>query len=207
MAIKLEVSYHSRISRSSLRLPDYDYSLPGAYFVTLVTSLREHLFGEIKDGEVRLNDMGKIVWEVWRSLPIRYPNISLDEAVVMPNHFHGIVIIEEKPVAAIQSEPVAAIHELPLRRELPSPQQTDETLRLARRKMLLPKIIGYLKMNSAKRVNILFHCPGTHIWQRNYYEHIVRNDRAFNAIRYYIQSNPARWETDEENRSKTPLTA
>jgi putative transposase len=187
----------SRISRSSLRLPEHDYSLPGTYFVTLVTSRREHLFGEIKDGGVRLNDNGKIVWEVWRSLPIRYPNISLDEAVVMPNHFHGIVIIEKSPI-------VAAIHELPLRRELtqrelPSPQQTDETFRLARRKMLLPKIIGYLKMNSAKRVNIRLHCPGTHIWQRNYYEYIVRNDRAFNAIRYYIQSNPVQWETDEEN--------
>jgi hypothetical protein len=77
-----------RPSRHSLRLPDHDYSQPGAYFVTMVTWRREHLLGEIVDGEMRPNGAGKILWEIWQSLPARYPNISLDEAVVMPNHFH-----------------------------------------------------------------------------------------------------------------------
>jgi len=176
----------SRLSRQSLRLPDYDYSQPGAYFVTMVTYQREHLFGKITNGEMRLDDAGKIVWEVWQSLPGRYPNISLDEAVVMPNHFHGIVIIEENPVA------VAAIHEF-------SPH-TKESYRLARRRMTIPMIIGYLKMNSAKYINILLNSSGVPIWQRNYYERIVRNDQAYNAIHRYIHSNPASWDTDEENR-------
>jgi putative transposase len=187
----------SRLSRRSLRLPDYDYSQPGAYFVTLVTYQLEHLFGDFTDGEMRQNIAGKIVWEVWQSLPSRYPNISLDEAVVMPNHFHGIVIIEENPVvdavAAIHvAIHVAAIHELPL---LPLPLP-----RLTRRRMLIPLVVGYFKMNSAKRINILLDNSGVPIWQRNYYERIVRNDQAYNAIRQYIHSNPVSWNTDEENR-------
>ena len=91
----------SRLSRHSLRLPDFDYSQPGAYFITMVTYKRQPLFGAITDGEMFPNDAGKIVWEVWKLLPGRYPNISLDEAVVMPNHFHGIVIIEENPVGVV----------------------------------------------------------------------------------------------------------
>jgi REP element-mobilizing transposase RayT len=196
----------SRPSRRSLRLPDYDYSQPGAYFVTMVTYQREHLFGKITNSEMRLNDAGKIVWEIWQSLPKRYPHISLDEAVVMPNHFHGIVIIEENPVGTIHE--LSLRDELPLRDELLEPvarihefsPQTKESYRLARRRMLIPLVIGYLKMNSAKRINILLNSSGVPIWQRNYYERIVRNDQAYNAIRQYIHSNPASWDADEENR-------
>jgi hypothetical protein len=89
--------------RRSIRMPGYDYSQPGAYFVTLVTHGRECLFGEIENSEMHLNDAGRIVWDIWNSLPARYPQIALGAAVVMPNHFHGIVTIE-----------VGAIHELPL---------------------------------------------------------------------------------------------
>ncbi len=205
-------------SRRSLRLPDYDYSRPGAYFVTMVTFQREHLFGEIKDGEMHKNVAGKIVWEIWQSLPSRYPNISLDEAVVMPNHFHGIVVIEENPVDEAGE---AAIHELPPPwdelpppwdefpppwDELPPPwdelpkQPDKESYRLARRKMLLPLVMGYFKMNSAKRINILLNSSGVPIWQRNYYERIVRNGPAYNSIRQYIRSNPTSWNKDKENR-------
>ena len=166
----------------------------------MVTHQREHLFGEIVNGEMRLNEAGKIVWEVWQSLPGRYPNISLDEAVVMPNHFHGIVIVEETPGAAI--------HELPLRGDLPlrdelhksPPPEDREAYRLARRRMTIPLVIGYLKMNSAKRINLLLNCSGVPVWQRNYYERIVRDDPAYKAIRYYIQMNPANWDNDKENR-------
>ena len=89
--------------RRSIRLPDYDYSQPGAYFITIVTRGRECLFGEIKEGEMQLSNAGQIVWDVWNSLPARYPQTGLGTAQVMPNHFHGIIII-----------PVGAIHELPL---------------------------------------------------------------------------------------------
>ena len=179
----------SRPSRHSLRLPDYDYSQPGTYFVTLVTYQREPLFGEIKAGEMIQNDAGRIVWDIWRSLPNHFPNVGLEEAVVMPNHFHEIVAIVEAAAAV----PVRAIHELPL--QVPE----AEANRLGRRRMLLPMMIGYFKMNSAKRINILLGSSGVPVWQRNYYERIVRDNKAYESIRHYIQTNPANWGADKEN--------
>ncbi len=170
-----------------MRLPDHDYSQPGVYFITVVTRGRECLFGEIKDGEMRLNDAGQIVWDVWNSLPARYPQIALGAAVVMPNHFHGNVII---PVGAIpvRAVPVRAIHESPLRE---------------RRRMTLPLVVGYFKMNSAKRINEILGAQGIPVWQRNYYEHIIRDDEEYNRIHLYIEANVDNWATDDENTAKS----
>ena len=170
--------------RRSIRVPDYNYSQPGAYFITIVTWRRECLFGEIKDGEMKLNKAGQIVWNVWNSLPARYPQIGLGAAVVMPNHFHGIIEIHN-PVGVI---PVRAIHELPLREQ-----------RLTRRRMTIPLAVGYFKMNSAKRVNKILNSEGIPVWQRNYYEHIIRDDEDHNRIHLYIESNVDNWVKDEEN--------
>ena len=169
-------------NRRSIRLSDYDYSQPGAYFITLVTRRRENLFGEIKDGEIRLNKAGIILWGVWNCLPGRFPQIALDAAAVMPNHFHGIMIINE-PVHV----PVRVIHESPLRE---------------RRRMTLPLMVGYFKMNTSKRINILLNSQGIPVWQRNYYEHIIRDDDDHNRIHYYIESNIDNWATDDENPAK-----
>ena len=170
--------------RRSIRVPDYDYSQPGAYFITIVAWRRECLFGEIKVGEMRLNETGQVVWNVWNSLPARYPQITMGMAVVMPNHFHGIVEIHE-PVGAI---PVRAIHELPLR-----------VRRETRRRMTLPLVVGYFKMNTAKRINKILNSEGIPVWQRNYYEHIIRDDQEHNRIHLYIESNVDNWVNDEEN--------
>ena len=173
--------------RRSIRLPGYDYSQPGAYFITIVTRGRECLFGEIKDGEMQLIQAGQIVWDVWNSLPARYPQIGLGTAQIMPNHFHGIIII-----------PVRAIHELPLQ-GLPlqgSPLQE-------RRRMTIPLVVGYFKMNTAKRINKILDAEGIPVWQRNYYEHIIRNDAEYNRIHVYIESNPANWVTDDEHPAKS----
>jgi putative transposase len=177
--------YHRR----SIRLPEYDYSQAGAYFVTMVTSRRECLFGEIRDGKMNLNKAGQIVLDVWNSLPARYPMITLGTAVVMPNHFHGIII-----VGAIHESPVGVIHELPLPDE---PQS-----RAQRRRMTLPLVVGYFKMNSAKQINKLLNSTGVPVWQRNYYEHIIRNDDEHNCIHFYIESNIDNWSTDDENPIK-----
>lgn len=167
--------------RRSIRLPEYDYSQPGVYFITIVTRRRECLFGEIKDGEMHLNDAGQIVWDVWNSLPARYPQIALGTAVVMPNHFHGNVIIN--------AIPVGAIHESPLRE---------------RRRMTLPLVVGYFKMNTAKRINEILGSQGIPVWQRNYYEHIIRNDKEYNRIHLYIEANVYNWFNDEENPIQHP---
>ena len=166
--------------RRSIRLADHDYSGPGAYFITIVTRGRECLFGEIKNGKMHLNDSGQIVWDVWNSLLKRYPQIELGTAQVMPNHFHGIIMI-----------PVRAIHELPLQGS-PTPPLRD------RRRMTIPIVVGYFKMNSAKQINKILGSEGIPVWQRNYYEHIIRNDAEFNRIHLYIESNAANWVMDDE---------
>jgi REP element-mobilizing transposase RayT len=128
-----------------------------------------------------LNELGKIVEEEWLRTPSIRPQIELDEYIIMPNHIHGIVIINDSTVGAI--------HESPLQRDTKS----------RRRKMLLPKIIGRFKMTSAKRANLLRNTPGLSLWQRNYYEHIVRSEADLHRIRQYIQNNPLQWALDEEN--------
>jgi REP element-mobilizing transposase RayT len=174
-------------SRQSLRVPGYDYSQEGAYFITLVTRGRECLFGDIRDGQLHMNDAGKIVWDTWNTLPARYPQLELGMATVMPNHFHGIVLVN--PVGVVHEPPlVAAIHELPLR-----------SSRAERRRMTLPLVVGYFKMNSAKRINLLLDSSGIPVWQRNYYEYIIRDDEEHNRIYNYIEVNAENWEMDEEN--------
>jgi putative transposase len=180
--VKYEPQKHHR---RSIRIPDYDYSQPGAYFITLVIHGREAMFGEIKDGEIHLNEAGRIVWEVWNSLPTRYPQIGVGTSSIMPNHFHGIINIHPTPPS------VGAIHELPL----PKAGITQ----VERRRMTLPLVIGYFKMNTAKRINLLRGQEGVPVWQRNYYEHIIRDEQEYNRIHQYIESNVSNWEMDDEN--------
>jgi len=168
---------------NTLRHPAADYSDPGAYFVTLCTQNREPLFGEVNAGKLQGNDFSRIVWELWLSLPERFPQISIDAAIVMPDHFHGIIVIHENP-HTVEAESVGVIHELPLRQK--------------RRLMTIPLIIGYLKMNTAKHINLLRKTPGERLWQRGYYDRIVRLDREYDSIVEYILTNPLRWGLDKD---------
>ena len=172
-------SYHRR----SIRLPGYDYSLNGSYFVTVCSHDKKCVFGHIGDNKMVLNNIGLLVEKQWLALPEKYTNISLDAYVVMPNHFHGIVTIDN-PVAYRNIS--GAIHELPLHANL-----------YERRPMLLSKIIGYFKMNSAKQINIIQNTQGQPVWQRNYYEHVIRNEKSIQTIYDYIQHNPENWEKDK----------
>lgn len=135
-----------------------------------------------------LNQFGEIVLEYWNSLTGRYTNIELDKFVVMPNHIHGIIKIIDG---------VGAIHELPLQGKDCTNQQIE------RRIMLIPKAIGYFKMNAAKQINRLRNTAGIPFWQNNYYEHIIRNVDKLNKIREYIQNNPLKWHLDRENPERT----
>ncbi|HUI29162.1 MAG TPA: transposase [Candidatus Acidoferrales bacterium] len=171
-------------------MKDYDYSTEGGYFVTMCVQNRECLFGEIVDSEMKTNRFGEIVRECWDDIPKRYQNVAIDEFVVMPDHVHGIIIIEDSG---------GAIHELPRleQRKDELPRQTDKMMQ--RRQMLLPKIIGRFKMNSAKRINEIRNSPGERVWQRDYYEHVIRNEGELIRIREYISNNPARWLQDEKS--------
>ena len=181
--------------RRSIRLQSYDYSSPGEYFVTICIQDRRPLFGDVVDGEMRLNRLGRIAWERWYQIPDRFKNVTLDVFVVMPNHVHGII--------GIESNPVAAIHELQQRGANPENRDdlkfNSEEYRKRRRQMLLPKIIGWYKMNVSKQANIIIKKTGNRFWQRNYYEHIIRDDQALNRIRNYIIHNPSKWERDRNN--------
>ena len=177
------MNYNSDIHhRRSIRLKGYDYSQSGAYFVTVCTQNRECLFGEIVAGEMVLNEFGKIVADEWIKTGEIRDEIELDAWVVMPNHFHGIVIIRrgDRPVAPTPVAPTPA--------PLSGPR---------------PKSIGSLmsgfKSAVTKRINEIRKTPGISVWQRNYYEHIIRNEKSLENIRNYIIHNPAQWEEDENN--------
>jgi REP element-mobilizing transposase RayT len=173
--------------RRSIRLKGYDYSGAGAYFVTLCTRNCESLFGEIVKGEMVPSELGQIVLRYCEKLAVRYSHAELDAFVLMPNHVHGIIVMAD--VRQIHdARAVGAIHELPL-----------PNRRLHRRRMLIPRIVGWFKMNTARRINEQRHTPGLPVWQRNYFEHIIRNEDGLNLIREYIFNNPLRWHLDREN--------
>lgn len=163
--------------RTSLRPPSYDYSQVGAYFVTAVVRGRVPIFGEVTGEEVELREFGEIVEHAWLDLPNHYEHISLDEFIVMPDHVHGVIVIsdgEANGVGAIHT----TIYYVPLR---------------TRRTMLLPKLLGRFKMASAKQINQKRGASGTPVWQRGYFDHVIRNEDDLNQIRDYIRTNPLRW--------------
>ena len=157
--------------RRSIRLKAYDYSQAGAYFVTVCTHGRVCLFGEVINGEARLNSRGDIVADTWRGLPRYYPNVVLDAFVLMPNHVHGVVLLADDPDGELGTG------------LKPAPTE---------RRYALSEIVRAFKTFSARRVNALADLRGTSVWQRNYYEHVVRNETDLNRIREYIAGNPAR---------------
>ena len=199
----------TKYNRQSIRLPEYDYSLPGEYFITICIHDRECLLGEIIDGAMFMNENGKCVDQFWHTLTSHYKELTLGEWVVMPNHVHGILIIND--VGAIHELPLHELpqHELP-QHELPQHELPQHELSFnddfslnnskeKRRKMLLPKIMGRLKMNSSKQINIFRQTSGNRVWQRDYFEHIIRNGKSYNEIEHYIRSNPLNWVNDKEN--------
>ena len=173
-------------NRQSIRLAGFNYSQPGVYFITLVAHTRENLFGEIKNGGMRLNEYGEIVKKTWNDLPNHVGNIALDEFTIMPNHVHGIIMI-----VGAGSKPA---HAGPVKRAGFEPPLT-----VTKKKHALPEIIRQYKTFSARRINQIRKTPGQTIWQRNYYEHVVRDENDLFGIRKYVRDNPVNWESDEEN--------
>jgi len=156
--------------RRSIRLAGYDYSQCGAYFVTVCAANRECLFGDIADGEMHLNSYGLLVESSWVELRDTYPYVNLDAWVLMPNHLHGVVVITDEAV--------------------------DATKIIMKRKPL-GNLIGAFKTISTRRINELRGSSGTPVWQRNYYEHVIRSDAVLCRVRDYIQANPGNWSTDK----------
>jgi REP element-mobilizing transposase RayT len=177
-----------KCQRRSIRLKGYDYGQAGAYFITVCTRGREYLFGEVVDGEMKVNEMGKIVRDEWLRTGELRSNFELDAFVIMPNHFHGIIVLQSDCKGVLQYAPTdndrSTKNQTP---KLRSPSQTVGT------------IVRGFKSASTKRVNALRNMPGLPVWQRNYYEHIIRNEESMNLIREYIVNNPLQWEFGREN--------
>ena len=177
------VRYNPNIHhRHSIRLKGYDYSREGLYFITVCIQNRECLLGEILNGEMILNEYGEIIQKVWNELPRHYMNIQLGEFIVMPNHIHGIIVITDN---GGNGDVGAGLK--------PAPTAATTTMK----KHGLPEIVRALKTFSAKQINKIRNIAGEKVWQRNYYEHIIRNADAHHKIAAYILDNPAKWLNDK----------
>lgn len=186
--------------RRSIRLKGYDYSSEGAYYVTIVAQGRDCLFGEIVDGEMRLNEAGEMVVRWWNELPNKFPNIELGEFIVMPNHFHGIIFIMPNVGADLHVCPDGEENTSIQKGEhIGSPQQAGSPQRIP-----LSQMIQWFKtmttneyIRGVKQSNWKPFIGK--VWQRNYYEHIIRNERELQQKTDYILMNPSRWDEDDEN--------
>jgi putative transposase len=176
--------YDPRIhKRRSIRLSGYDYTSPGAYFITIVTHRRRPLFGEIVRGEMRLNEWGRIARGEWSKTPNIRCEIELDEFIIMPNHMHVIVTIMECDIGFVGAQRRCA------------PTNSGPHVEPGS----IGAIIRAYKSAVTTRINRIRRTPAPPIWQRNYYEHIIRNEQELSIIRKYIRNNPMRWETDAGN--------
>ncbi|MEJ5299358.1 MAG: transposase [Thermodesulforhabdaceae bacterium] len=176
--------------RQSIRLKNYDYTQPGAYFITLCTYERAQLFGYVDNGAMVLNALGEIARQCWLAIPNHFPHTELDEFVIMPNHVHGIIWIVGD---------VGARHAVPLQ------SAVRKTMEQFGQPVLgsIPTIVRSFKSAVTHRINQYRGTPGALVWQRNYYEHIIRTERVLNAIRQYIRDNPLRWHMDRYNPDAT----
>ncbi|OKH40460.1 hypothetical protein NIES2119_02235 [[Phormidium ambiguum] IAM M-71] len=242
--------------RRSIRLQGYDYSQSGLYFVTICMQNRACLLGEIQMGQIKLNSAGEMIYRWWNALPDKFPSVVIDAFVVMPNHFHGIIVITNNPVGADQcvcpNPPVCPNDDNSDRTRVPGahtdqgahagaplPKSTDRdgdvgadqcvcppcvcpnppvcpnddnsdrtrihgthTDQGAHTGAPLPTMVQWFKTMTTNEYirgvkNLGWEPFNKRLWQRNYYEHIIRNEESLQHIREYVHTNPLKWEEDQ----------
>ena len=222
--------------RRTIRLKGYDYSQPGAYFITICTKDRFCCFGEVIEGRVKLNEAGQMVARWWDELPNKFPSVVIDEYIVMPNHFHGILIIVGADLrvrpntgahigAPLQTD---AVHHEAVGADLGVRPESDAHIGVSQRKegkvdlnvhpesgihigVPLHLIIQWFKTMATNeyilgvKQNGWSPFPGK-LWQRSYYEHIIRHDDELNRLRNYIANNPIGWELDKYHPTQAKKT-
>lgn len=180
-----------RHHRRSIRLPTYDYRQAGAYFVTAVLQDRLCLFGDVVGGEMRLNDAGAMAQGAWDSMAGHYPGVTVDTSIVMPNHTHAIIVlVGAAPRGRPGSKRVGDA--APGQARGPAPT------------LSLPDVMHRFKTLTTRRYtegvrHRDWPAFRNRLWQRNYYEHIVRDEESLHQFREYIATNPQRWALDDEN--------
>ena len=186
--------YKNKYRIESTRLKNWDYASPGAYFVTICTKNREPYFGKIVNGKMELSEMGQIAEKYWREIPVHFSNVHLDEFVVMPDHFHGIIVIVETPKLVETPNLGVSTTNLGVSTTIRTPAKNWK-----------PGTLGVI-INQYKRIcTIQIKKRGYGFaWQPRFYDRIIRNDGELNRIRQYIADNPMNWGsngirlTDEE---------
>ena len=176
---KMSNQYNPKIHhRESMRLKDYDYAQDGYYFVTICAENKIEYFGKIIDGKIVLNEIGKIVNQCWLEIPKHFPDVLLDEHIIMPNHIHGVIAIENNNCVV-----------------------GNENFRSLRgwhgaKSRSLSSIIRGFKIGVTK-----WCCQNNYdfVWQKSFYDHVIRNEKSLDKIRKYIVENPLKWELDRNN--------
>ena len=175
------------VGRRSIRLPEYDYTQEGAYFITICTAGKRHLFGEIDAARMRFNELGHVADACWLEIPRHNRNVGLDYFVIMPNHVHGIFFITEQP-----KSPIGNIPQVTVWAQQAAPRRVPR---------VIPHSLGAIVRSYKSAVSRKIHSLACHecldIWQRNYYEHVIRNEDDLRRTREYIANNPAQWALDE----------
>ncbi len=178
--------------RRSLRLSGYDYAQAGAYFITICTQSRACLFGEVADGAMRPNGAGEMATRLWHEMPARFSDLEVDAFVVMPNHIHGILVLSDvgAPLVSARGEAIetgAATRAAPT-----APRATIGDIVGAFKSLFTVEYIRGVRDGRWPAGN-------RRVWQRNYYEHVIRDESDLARVRRYIEENPLRWEFDQEN--------
>jgi putative transposase len=190
--------------RRSIRLREYDYTQDGAYFLTVCTVNKAQLLGKPQDGTILLSPLGAIVEDCWTEVPNHLATVELDVFVIMPNHFHGILVLREsqgrgaacrdfggEELCSLESKDGTACR-------APTTEQFGRPVHES-----VPTIVRSFKSAATKRANEARGKPGVPLWQRNYFEHVIRDTKSLNRIRNYIATNPAKWESDRDNPKGT----
>jgi REP element-mobilizing transposase RayT len=199
--------------RRSVRLKGYDYSKPSAYFLTICTRDKKQMFGSVKGDRMIPNTLGNFVSDCWMEIPDHFRHVELAAHVVMPNHVHGIIILRANPgskvksnnrtPSSIDSENIVKVE----RRAQDAVSLRPETVRsqkhgrnfLAMHAGSIAAIVRSFKSASTKRIRQALRNPRFNIWQRGYYEHVIRDEDDFRNSCDYVRTNPARWSFDEED--------
>jgi len=189
--------YKNKFRIDSTRLKDWDYSSTGYYFVTICTKNKEKCFGDAVNGELNLTHLGKVASKYWQKIPHHFPQVKLDAFVVMPNHIHGIIIINCRGESCIRPDYSIADHREGDHKDRPYGTPPDSIGRMIQAFKSISTnryIVGVEKHN--------WEPFRDRLWQRNYYDHIIRNEHELSDIREYIVNSPFNWQKDEENKVK-----
>lgn len=185
------MKYRNKYRIEPNRWQYWDYSAPGGYFITMCIENREAILGKIIDGKMHLSEYGEIVKNEFVNMGTYNKRATVDEWVIMPNHVHCIITLDNVGVPSTATIPISQ----------PSPP-TDNDIkqyRRLRRKMLIPLLEGKFKTLTSKQINILRETPGRQTWQYDYYDHVIRDNHEYDRIQQYIINNPAKWQDDTFN--------